>query len=251
MPRTRFSGPKATHQGNMGVRVARVMRGPVRQEIRAVAARQARDVQTEDVSMALVTFADDPIEGAITGGTGETRTMLDPATGGVVGEAPVHSVEDLDRAVAAAAYAQPGWAALGHEGRSVVVSANTDGADLGQPLDDAVEALGGRTFDVVTQVSVGHAWLNLPDGASEATPAPVLVMGHGLGAIKEMRLDAFAERFQAAGYACLVFDYRHFGQSEGEPRELLSIARQQEDWRSAVAFVRTLPEIDADAVDDE
>ena len=69
-------------------------------------------------------------------------------------------------------------------------------------------------------------------------------MAHGLGAIKTLRLGAFAERFQAAGYACLVFDYRHFGESEGEPRELLSISRQREDWRAAVRFVRTLPEVD-------
>ncbi len=93
-----------------------------------------------------------------------------------------------------------------------------------------------------------HAWLYLPEGATAASPAPVLVMGHGLGAIKEMRLGAFAERFQAEGYACLVFDYRHFGESGGEPRELLSIPRQREDWRSAVAFVRTLPEVDPDSV---
>ena len=93
-----------------------------------------------------------------------------------------------------------------------------------------------------------HAWLYLPEGATEATPAPVLVMGHGLGAIKEMRLAAFAERFQAEGYACLVFDYRYFGQSGGDPRELLSIPRQREDWRAAVAFARTLPEVDPDSV---
>jgi pimeloyl-ACP methyl ester carboxylesterase len=93
-----------------------------------------------------------------------------------------------------------------------------------------------------------HAWLYLPPGATEATPVPILVMGHGLGAIKEMRLAAFAERFQADGYACLVFDYRHFGESGGEPRELLSIPRQREDWRSAVAFARSLAEVDPDAV---
>ncbi len=93
-----------------------------------------------------------------------------------------------------------------------------------------------------------HAWLYLPKGATEAAPAPVLVMGHGLGAIKEMRLAAFAERFRAEGYACLVFDYRHFGSSTGEPRELLSILKQREDWRSAVAFVRTLPEVDPNSV---
>ncbi|WP_434620215.1 aldehyde dehydrogenase family protein [Arthrobacter sp. A5] len=55
---------------------------------------------------------------AITPISGNTRTLLDPATGEAVGEAPVHDVEDLERAVAAAAAAQPAWAALGHEARS-------------------------------------------------------------------------------------------------------------------------------------
>lgn len=77
---------------------------------------------------------------------------------------------------------------------------------------------------------------------------PAIVMAHGLGAVKALRLGAFAERFQAAGYACLVFDYRHFGDSTGEPRELLSISRQREDWRAALEFVRTLPEVDGDRV---
>ena len=40
-------------------------------------------------------------------------------------------------------------------------------------------------------------------------------MAHGLAGVKEMRLDAFAERFAAAGYHVLVFDYRHFGDSHG------------------------------------
>ena len=66
---------------------------------------------------------------SITGGTGETRTILDPATGTVVGEAPVHTVEDLDRAVASAADAQPGWAALGHEGRSAVLLKAADAVE--------------------------------------------------------------------------------------------------------------------------
>jgi pimeloyl-ACP methyl ester carboxylesterase len=91
-----------------------------------------------------------------------------------------------------------------------------------------------------------HAWLYRPD--RETSDGPVIVMGHGLGAVKTLRLAAFAERFHAAGYTCLVFDYRHFGDSEGEPRELLSIRRQREDWRAAIAFARSLPEVDADRV---
>ena len=77
-----------------------------------------------------------------------------------------------------------------------------------------------------------------------AGPFPVVVMAHGLGGTRKMRLPAFAERFAAAGYACLVFDYRHFGDSEGEPRQLLDIGRQLEDWKAAIAHARSLGDID-------
>ena len=85
------------------------------------------------------------------------------------------------------------------------------------------------------------AWLYRPEGIS---PAPLLVMGHGLGAVREMRLDAYAERFCAAGFAALVFDYRHFGASGGEPRQLLDIGRQLEDWAAALAYARGLEGVD-------
>jgi dienelactone hydrolase len=85
------------------------------------------------------------------------------------------------------------------------------------------------------------AWLYRPTGNGDA---PLLVMAHGLGAVRTMRLDAYAERFSAAGYACLVFDYRNFGDSEGEPRQLLDISMQLQDWTVAVAYAKTLAGID-------
>jgi dienelactone hydrolase len=85
------------------------------------------------------------------------------------------------------------------------------------------------------------AWLYRPE---EASPAPMLVMGHGLVAVREMRLAAYAERFAAAGFGALVFDYRHFGASGGEPRQLLDIRRQLEDWAAAIAYARSLEGVD-------
>ena len=92
------------------------------------------------------------------------------------------------------------------------------------------------------------AWLYTPSEPHSDQPRPVIVMAHGLGGVKEMRLDAFAERFTAAGYACLVFDYRHFGDSSGVPRQLLDINKQLEDWRSAVSYARTVDGVDPDRV---
>ena len=86
------------------------------------------------------------------------------------------------------------------------------------------------------------AWLYVPDGAAE--PAPCVVMAHGFGGTRSDGLPAFAERFVEAGFAALLFDYRHFGDSEGEPRQLLDIAKQLEDWTAAIAYARTRPEVD-------
>ena len=79
------------------------------------------------------------------------------------------------------------------------------------------------------------AWLYHPVGATGA-----VVLGHGLSAVRDQRLPAYAERFAEAGLAALLFDYRHFGASGGEPRQLVDIDRQLEDWRSAFAYARGL-----------
>jgi uncharacterized protein len=85
------------------------------------------------------------------------------------------------------------------------------------------------------------AWLYQPDTAG---PHPCVVMAHGFSLVREQRLDAYAERFAAAGLAVLLFDYRHFGASQGEPRQLLSIRRQLQDWAAAIAAARGLAGID-------
>jgi len=66
---------------------------------------------------------------AIAPTSGKTRTLLDPATGEAVGDAPVHGVEDLERAVSAAVAAQPAWAALGHEARSAALLKAADAVE--------------------------------------------------------------------------------------------------------------------------
>jgi len=85
------------------------------------------------------------------------------------------------------------------------------------------------------------AWLYMPAGV---IAPPVVILGHGLGATREMRLDAFAERFAQAGIAALAFTYRHFGDSGGQPRQLLSIKRQLADWEAAIAYVKARHDLD-------
>jgi uncharacterized protein len=85
------------------------------------------------------------------------------------------------------------------------------------------------------------AWLYLPAGVERP---PLVVMAHGFGGTRALFLPRFAERFAARGLAVLVFDYRRFGDSEGEPRQLISIDDQLADWQAALAYARTLGQVD-------
>jgi uncharacterized protein len=91
-------------------------------------------------------------------------------------------------------------------------------------------------------------WLYVPDGLPAGSKAPAIVMAHGFSAVKEMYLDLFAEQFVAAGFVTLVFDYRHFGGSEGEPRGQLFPYEQHEDYRNAVSWLTEQPEVDRERI---
>jgi hypothetical protein len=69
-------------------------------------------------------------------------------------------------------------------------------------------------------------------------------MAHGFSAVKEMYLDSFAEVFAAAGLNVLVFDNRCFGASDGEPRQEIDPWAQVRDYRHAITYLQTVPEVD-------
>jgi dienelactone hydrolase len=73
-------------------------------------------------------------------------------------------------------------------------------------------------------------------------------MGNGVSMTRRDGLPRYAERFAAAGFAALTFDFRHLGDSGGEPRQLVDFKRQRTDFAAAVAFARTIDGIDADRV---
>lgn len=79
-------------------------------------------------------------------------------------------------------------------------------------------------------------------------PRPCVVLAHGFSATADSGLLAYAEVFAAAGYDAVVFDYRGFGFSEGEPRQDVDPGRQIADWHAAIAFARALPGVDPDRI---
>ena len=84
-------------------------------------------------------------------------------------------------------------------------------------------------------------WPDVPSGE----PPPVLVQGPGwLGQASSKRYARWHEGFTRAGYAVLVFDYRGFGESEGDPGWIDPEAQLQ-DIANAVTYAQTRPDLDA------
>jgi pimeloyl-ACP methyl ester carboxylesterase len=94
------------------------------------------------------------------------------------------------------------------------------------------------------------AYLYMPEYMPESAQGalPCVVMAHGFSATRDDGLPPYAEAFRDAGFAVVLFDYRHFGASSGEPRQLLDIGRQHEDYHAAVAWARQRQEVDADRI---
>ena len=113
-------------------------------------------------------------------------------------------------------------------------------------------AIGGtsmrRDIEFRSEGVICRGWFYTPDTGTANKRFPTIVMAHGFSAVKEMRLDRFAEAFAAAGMASLVFDYRGFGTSDGEPRQDIDPWAQIADYRNAISYARQLPEVDRERI---
>jgi dienelactone hydrolase len=96
-------------------------------------------------------------------------------------------------------------------------------------------------------VDVCAAWVYRAAGDPDVA-RPVVVLGPGLGTTRRTGLERYARHFAEAGITAVTFDHRYFGDSSGEPRELLSVPAQLADWEAAVAFARMLPGADPDRI---
>jgi uncharacterized protein len=74
---------------------------------------------------------------------------------------------------------------------------------------------------------------------------PVISMAHGYAGVKEHGLESFARAFAEAGFIALVHDHRNFGASDGSVRHDIDPWRQIADWRRAISFLESQPEVDA------
>jgi len=90
-----------------------------------------------------------------------------------------------------------------------------------------------------------RGWVVTPDTPG---PHPVVVMTHGAGGYKEWHLPGLAKLLAGVGIASLGYDHRNFGDSEGEPRCEIMPWKQIDDYRCAITFAETQPDLDAQRI---
>jgi uncharacterized protein len=90
--------------------------------------------------------------------------------------------------------------------------------------------------------------LYLPRGASASNKVPAVVVGGSLTSVKEQMSASYAQELAKRGIAALAFDYRHYGQSEGQPRQLENVETKKTDLKAAVSFLQTVPSIQAQGI---
>ncbi|MGB3772301.1 MAG: alpha/beta hydrolase [Rhodococcus sp. (in: high G+C Gram-positive bacteria)] len=103
-----------------------------------------------------------------------------------------------------------------------------------------------RDIEFSAEGTTLRGWFYPADGSTGTRPT--IVMAHGFSAVKEMYLDRYAEVFAAAGLNALVFDNRNFGASDGEPRQEIDPWAQIRDYRHAITYATTLPEVDSNRI---
>ncbi|AVG40528.1 alpha/beta hydrolase [Achromobacter insolitus] len=87
----------------------------------------------------------------------------------------------------------------------------------------------------------------VPDNFEPGHKRPAILICHGRFAIKEWVPSRWTPYFLAAGYVCMVFDYRNLGESEGTPGRIIP-QEEVRDVRHALTYLQCQAEVDPDRI---
>jgi len=90
--------------------------------------------------------------------------------------------------------------------------------------------------------------LYYPKNYDPAKTYPALVVSGSWTTVKEQMAGLYADKLADEGFITLAFDFRNFGESEGEPRFYESPAMKKVDVRNAVSFLESLPEVNKEEI---
>ena len=116
---------------------------------------------------------------------------------------------------------------------------------------------GSAARSLPQQVCRGHLYLP-PDSPEHSQPTtqrklPVVILAHGLCCLQSFEpIPTMVSFFLRAGFACLTFDYRGFGESwsstTAAPPQLIDPAEHCTDWRAAIMYAHQHPSLDPERI---
>jgi fermentation-respiration switch protein FrsA (DUF1100 family) len=90
--------------------------------------------------------------------------------------------------------------------------------------------------------------LFVPKDMNRNAKNPAIIVGHPMGAVKEQSSNLYATKMAERGFVTLSLDLSFWGESEGQPRNLVSPDIYAEDFSAAVDFLGTRPFVDRDRI---
>src|SRR6266496_5991967 len=87
-----------------------------------------------------------------------------------------------------------------------------------------------------------------PQNSKKDVLLPTILVAGAMTGVKEQVAGNYGERIGKAGYMTLVLDHRHFGESEGMPRQHEEPAKKMEDFKNAVSFLSSLNCVDEERI---
>jgi len=84
-----------------------------------------------------------------------------------------------------------------------------------------------------------------PENFDEKGHYQAIIVEGSFTSVKEQMPDMYAQRFAHNGFVVLAFDYSHYGESEGQPRQVESPANKLRDLEAAVSYLTSLPYVQA------
>ena len=117
-----------------------------------------------------------------------------------------------------------------------------------QNTTPAVESVRGEpvTFQVEGIPVVGE--LFLPADYESGVALPGVVCAGTWTSVRQQMTDRYARKLAAEGLAALSFDFRTYGESGGEPRQIESPQMKVRDILGATEFLRSRDEVDAERI---
>lgn len=129
--------------------------------------------------------------------------------------------------------------------RDFLAVATLGSAGLGAGCASRLRSLEGNTM--MRKVSFKRDGLTLagnlfvPENFNESGRHPAVVVAGSLSSVKEQMAGTYGRKLAENVFVALAIDYSHYGQSEGQPRQLESPAAKLRDLKAAVSYLTALP----------